>query len=280
MLGGMEQFFDIFILIFVQNWVAHAVVNADISIFTADSVPFDTSCVHLRTSLDVEYGSDSSFLDTMHIVHTQWVGSQNEIMVLNPVEDETTFKVTIGFINFTINNKGFLTVCDIRRLFMSQGTSIEEWVLDFEDSIGLSFENNLLRFEVFHGIQVLNCLFWRSNKVFVIPVFLLHGYGDLIWTNLLAVLGWHPVDSVFSLVHQFAVKLFDVSVKAHIKRVGVNEWLEDGEVERIGFPHIVDDDILHLVDLWQHLLHTRELFRNNFLLLLHELLLWLFQIWK
>ena len=144
MLGGMEQFFDIFILIFVQNWMTHAIVNTNISIFTADSVPFDTSCVHLRTGLDVEYGCNSSFLDTMHIVHTQWVGTQNDIVVLDPVEDETTFKVAVCFIDFTINNKGFVAISDRRCLFMSKGTSIEEWVLDFKDSIRLSFENNLL----------------------------------------------------------------------------------------------------------------------------------------
>lgn len=114
MLGGMEQLLNIFILIFVQNWVAHAIVNTDISILAANSVPFNTSCVHLRASLDVENSGHSSVLETVDIVHAQWVGSHDDVMVLDPVEDETTFKVTVSFIDFTINNKRLLGIGNIR----------------------------------------------------------------------------------------------------------------------------------------------------------------------
>lgn len=163
---------------------------------------------------------------------------------------------------------------------MSKVASIEEWVLDFKHSIRFPFEDNFLRFEVLHGIQVLDFLNWGSHKIFIFPVFLFHGHSDLVWAQLLTEFSGHPVDSVFSLVHQLAVKLLDVSVNAHIKRVGVNEWLEHGEIELISLPHIIHDDILHLVDLWQHLFHALEFFGNDLLLFLHELLLRLFQIGK
>lgn len=43
MLCGMEQLFNIFIIILVLNWVTYAIENTDFSIFTTDPVPFNAS---------------------------------------------------------------------------------------------------------------------------------------------------------------------------------------------------------------------------------------------
>jgi len=148
-------------------------------------------------------------------------------------------------------------------LIQSNFTPVVLWVLKFDDSMWLSFIDNIILTKALHGVAI----FKSVNIVSNIGINLLHLYENFKWVNLLSVLLWYPINTLVEISngrlmleiwlesikvssHDFIVKLWSISLNSHIN-VFLIEWLKHRKFDCVCFPLIVEHHIFDFIYLVQ-----------------------------
>lgn len=129
MLSSVKEFVDVLVLILVRDGIAEALVNASLIVLFNHLWPKDTSVGHVCTCLNIENGSDTSFLESQDVVKTQRIGSDQETGVFESVEVESTHDIAIELFNSSIDDKDFVRVIPSIELVKTNLASIIFWVL-------------------------------------------------------------------------------------------------------------------------------------------------------
>lgn len=108
MLCAIEETLNVFCFISVWNRIAHYSFNSNFIVFLNHLRPKDTSFIHISTSLDVQDGCSSSFLDSNDVILSQRICSDNNIGRFDIMEKETSIEIRIRSNDFSVNNKNFV----------------------------------------------------------------------------------------------------------------------------------------------------------------------------
>ena len=147
-------------------------------------------------------------------------------------------EISIGFVDFAIDDKHSIRVFEKLRSFGSQLASVLTWILDIEQSRWIPL-SQILTWKP-HGIIVLKSLnieFWiKFELATVVALSIWELDAASPWMLGSAIFVWHPTCWFNHFCHVFIIENFRVTIQNDLFSI---LWVAYGEVHGELFPLIV-----------------------------------------
>lgn len=144
MLRTVEQPIHVLLLVLIIHREAHDFGNSRILVRFLHMLPVHTPVLHILACLKVDHGSGSSSLDSQYVILCKWISTDYHSSIRYLVEEKSSIDASVLPLDSSVYDKYFIVslVCASSSTKLS---SVEKWILEFKDSMGLSFINYVLR---------------------------------------------------------------------------------------------------------------------------------------
>lgn len=128
----------------VINRLIYDGVDTPASVELVDGCAINSSMSNLGSCLEIQNGSSSLARNLVNIDLVERIWTKNDFGVRNLGHEESTQKVSVAFINETIDNIGFINHGLKVSALVTKEAAVGRWVVHDDASLGLSFENKLV----------------------------------------------------------------------------------------------------------------------------------------